>query len=181
MQNCIYRKKKKKIPCPNIGCKKTFPYRLAKLRFLKKCNGIPPEPTVEKVNDHWVCNLCKVHIRHQNNLQRRTVCNLNKTNKYYKCSSCDKVFQHCSKLNRHLKPHIVEKEGTCENCGKVFHFSKKLHQHKISRKESESLYPSMVFESSLNVIPDIDTVSSNTSMLNDAEVATDLNTIPCSS
>ena len=41
--------------------------------------------------------------------------------------------------------------------------------------------PSMVFESSLNVTPDVDSVSSNTSMLNDVEVATDLNTTPCSS
>ena len=39
----------------------------------------------------------------------------------------------------------------------------------------------MVFESSLNKIPDVDSVSSNTNMLNDVEVATDLNTIPCSS
>ena len=46
---------------------------------------------------------------------------------------------------------------------------------------SESLYLSLVLESSLNVIPDVDSVSSNTSMLNDVEVATNLNTIPCSS
>ena len=39
----------------------------------------------------------------------------------------------------------------------------------------------MVFESSLNKIPDVDSVSSNTNTLNDVEVATDLNTIPCSS
>ena len=76
---------------------------------------------------------------------------------------------------------MVEKGATCENCGKVSHFSKKLHKHKISSKQSESLYSSMVFESSLNVIPDVDSVSSNISMLNDVEVATDMNTIPCSS
>ena len=39
----------------------------------------------------------------------------------------------------------------------------------------------MVFESRFNVVPDVDRVSSNTSMLNDVEVATDLNTISCSS
>ena len=130
---------KKLIPCPNIGCNKTFPYRMAKLCHLKKCNGIPAEPTVEKVGDHWVCKLCKVHIRHQSNLPRhRKVCNPNKTFNYYKCSGCYKVFRHCSKLNRHLKSLMVQKGGTCENCGKVFCFSKKFHQHEISCKESES-------------------------------------------
>ena len=39
----------------------------------------------------------------------------------------------------------------------------------------------MVFESSWNVIPDADSLSGNTSMLNDVEVATDLNSILCSS
>ena len=90
------------IPCPNIGCDNTFPYRMAKLCHLKKCNRIPPEPIVEKVDDHWVYKVCKVHIRHQNNLPR-------------------------------------------------------------------------------HLIPDVDSASSNTSMLNDVEVSTDFNTIPCSS
>ena len=67
---------------------------------------------------------------------------------------------------------MVDK-GTCEECGKVFHFFKKLHQQKISCKESESFYPSMVFEGSLNMIPDVDSVSSNTGMVIDVEVATD--------
>ena len=119
--------KKKEILCPNTGCNKTFLYRMAKHRQLKKCSRIPLEPTLEKVDDHWVSKPCKVLIRHQNNLPRhRKVCNLIKSIKYYKCSSCDKVFQHCSKLNSHLKSHMVEKGSTCENCGKVFHFSKKL-------------------------------------------------------
>ena len=37
---------KKVIVCPSIGCDMTFPYRMAKLRHLRKgCNGTPPEPT----------------------------------------------------------------------------------------------------------------------------------------
>ena len=78
------------------------------------------------------------------------MCNPNKTPKYHECIYCKKVFQHLSKLNRHLKIHI-DKGGTCDTCGKVYQYEKHLVLHKITCTD---IYPTMLGETTSTYIND---------------------------
>ena len=106
------------LRCPNIGCRKTFKYRMEKKCHLEsgECAGVTPDPEnsskiiVKKDGGAFVCLECNTEFKYRKNIKRhQKLCkNQNISKQRFPWNTCDKFFIYKSKFDRHKSTHLKE-------------------------------------------------------------------------
>ena len=174
----------KLIACKNIGCRKTFRWRVQRSRHERGCTYPAPESKVSKYqkdeNDMWQCTQCSKTFKHQSGVIKhgnKGKCSVIHAPSYFTCNMCSASFVFECRLIQHKKKHAPEVQKVCTTCDRKF---KRKDHFEIHIKHCNSILENITgsFLADLtNVINVLD--NSNTGLLTPS--SPNRNTIPPSS
>ncbi|XP_037898922.1 zinc finger protein 664-like isoform X3 [Glossina fuscipes] len=93
----------------------------SEVNSISACNAISHLETENKEDLKWLQNPLSV--------RRDMWDKMDKSDKLYRCQSCDKVFRTFHSLQCHLATHNHEKQYNCSDCGKSFKHKSRLMDH----------------------------------------------------
>ena len=111
--------------CPNNDCQQAFKYSMQQkcCLYSKKCNETPPEESIVKQEDHFMCLKCSTTVKRQSRHRHRKHCK----NTFLKRKK--NLFMRHVEKSLIFSPNLMNTKGkkqfyfTCNNCQK--HFKRK--------------------------------------------------------
>ena len=130
--------------CHNVGCRKTFKYRIERKRHMDNKCFQPPASSIPVSVDYKVvddgrheCLKCHRTFAYKSGVQKHLRDNRCKgesimppasTSGLYRCDKCDKTFQYQSKLREHTRCH-EKPELECLKCFRKYNCTDHFTSH----------------------------------------------------
>ena len=136
MQKMSKQSKENIVPqyaCDREGCRKTFTWRMQLQRHKKKCT----KPTALKKEKGYICDnnvfkcaSCEWKTEYRKSIIRHVDDNIcHKKKPVHKCTICDNLFDHKSRMLKHMKQHQKTDRQTCMSCNAVFRRADQFAKH----------------------------------------------------